>query len=75
MKGLLDDKKPGAATTSGDKHYVIFGDLNQQGAINPPHCERSQDGRDGMFFVVENNDPFNTVTGLLEGESEMVKAK
>ena len=74
MKGLLDDKKPGAATTSGDNHYVIFGDLDRR-RINPPHCERGQNGRDGMFFVVENNDPFNTVTGLLEGESEMVKAK
>lgn len=101
MKGLLDDKKPGAVdiaksgtwnkisigliggqnhakigvSTSGDKHYVIFGDLNQQGTINPPHCERSQNGRGGMFFVVENNDLFNTVTGLLAGESEPVKAK
>jgi hypothetical protein len=28
-------------------------------------AERGQDGRNGMFFVVENNDPFNTVTGLL----------
>lgn len=101
MKGLLDDKKPGAidiakngtwagktigliggqnhakigVTTSGDKHYAIFGDLNQQGTINPPHCERSQNGRGGMFFVVENKDLFDTVTGLLDGESEPVKAK
>ncbi len=29
-------------TTSGDKHHVIFGDLNQQGAINPPHCEQRE---------------------------------
>jgi hypothetical protein len=62
-------------TTSGDKHYVIFGDLNQQGTINPPHCERSQNGRGGMFFVVENKDLFDSVSGLLEGESEPVKAK
>jgi hypothetical protein len=60
---------------SGDKHCVIFGDPNQQGTINPPHCERGQNGRGGMFFVVENNDLFNTVTGQPEGESEIVKAK
>ena len=47
-------------TTSGDKHHVTFGDLNQRGGIDPPHW---------------NNDLFNTVTGLLEGESETVKAK
>ena len=62
-------------TTSGDKHYAIFGDLNQQGTINPPHCERSQNGRGGMFFVVDDKDLFDTVTGLLDGESEPVKTK
>jgi hypothetical protein len=62
-------------TTSGDKHYAILGDLNQQGTINPPHCERSQNGRGGMFFVVENKDLFDTVSDLLEGESEPVKKK
>jgi hypothetical protein len=62
-------------TTSGDKHYAIFGDLNQQGTINPPHCERSQNGRGGLFFVVEDKDLFDTLSGLIEGESEPVKAK
>ena len=64
-------------TTSGDKHYAIFGDLNQQGSINPVKgkCDSSQNGRGGMFFVVENNDLFDTVTGLLDGETEPVKAK
>lgn len=36
---------------------------------------RSNRRRDGIFFVVEHNDPFNTVIGLFEGQSEMVKAK
>jgi hypothetical protein len=62
-------------TTSGDKHYAIFGDLNQQGTINPPKCDRSQNGRGGMFFVVENKELFDTVSGLLEGDSAPVKAK
>jgi hypothetical protein len=62
-------------TTSGIKHYAIFGDLNQQGTINPPHCDRSQNGRGGMFFVVENEDPFDSLSKLVEGESEPVKVK
>jgi len=62
-------------TTSGDKHYAIFGDLNQQGTINPPKCDRSQNGRGGMFFVVENKDLFDTLSDLVEGETEPVKAK
>jgi hypothetical protein len=62
-------------TTSGAKHYAIFGDLNQQGTINPPHCERSQNGRGGMLFVVQNEDLFTTLSKLVEGDSEPVKAK
>ncbi len=72
--GGQNHAKIGVVTTS-DKHYAIFGDLNQQGTINPPHCERSQNGRGGMFFVVENKDLFDTVTDLLDGETEPVKAK
>jgi hypothetical protein len=72
--GGLNHAKIGV-TTSGDKHYAIFGDLNQQGTINPPNCDRSQNGRGGLFFVVENKDLFDSVSGLLEGESEPVKVK
>ena len=40
------------------KHYAIFGDLNQQGTINPGKgkCDSSQNGRGGMFFVVKNDE-------------------
>jgi hypothetical protein len=55
-------------TTSADKHYAIFGDLNQQGTIAPPRCDRSQNGRGGLFFVVENKDLFDSVTALIEGK-------
>jgi hypothetical protein len=64
-------------TTSGSKHYAIFGDLNQQGSINPVKgkCDSSQNGRGGMFFVVENDQLFKTLTDMLEGEDEPFKAK
>lgn len=55
-------------TTSGDKHYAIFGDLNQQGAIAPPDCDKSQNGRGGIFFAVNNQDLFESVTRLIDGQ-------
>jgi len=34
--------------------YVIFGDMNQQARLSGPHCDSSQNGRGGLFFVVQN---------------------
>jgi Deoxyribonuclease II len=55
-------------STDSNHPYVIFGDMNQQGAI-ADRCGSSQDGRGGIFFVV--NDPgLNTsVSALLAGDS------
>jgi len=41
-------------STSGTHHYTIFGDMNQQGATTGTNCGRSQNGRGGLFFVVDN---------------------
>ena len=64
-------------TTSGAKHYAIFGDLNQQGSINKVKgkCDSSQNGRGGMFFVVENDDLFKTLSDMLDGANEPFKSK
>jgi hypothetical protein len=66
-------------TTSGSRHYAIFGDLNQQGTLDPvkkahkkPMCARSQNARGGLFFVVENETLFKSLSDLLEGGSEPV---
>jgi hypothetical protein len=63
-------------TTSG-KPLSIFGDLNQQGTINPykGKCDRSQNGRGGLFFVVEDADLFKSLSAMLDGDDEPVKAK
>lgn len=45
--------KIGISTASGSD-YVIFGDLNQQGALDAPDCAKSQNGRGGLFFVVHD---------------------
>ena len=53
----------------------IFGDMNQQGALNPntdyigQRCNSSQNGRGGTFYVLENEDLFASMTSLLKGET------
>jgi hypothetical protein len=73
LKGGQNHAKIGV-TTTGDKHYAIFGDLNQQGTIAPPKCERSQNGRGGLFFVVEDKPLFDSVSNLLTGDTAPLKA-
>lgn len=55
-------------STSGDHHYAIFGDMNQQGVLSGT-CSRSQNGRGGLFFVVDDADLARSVTGLIAGDS------
>ena len=64
-------------TTSGSKLYAIFGDLNQQGSINPVQgrCDKSQNGRGGMFFVVQDDALAKSLAGMLDGGDEPFKSK
>jgi hypothetical protein len=62
-------------STSGSHHYVIFGDLNQQGALSPPDCGKSQNGRGGLFFVLDNKALADSVTDLIDGDRAPVKGK
>jgi hypothetical protein len=55
-------------STSGDHHYAIFGDMNQQGAISG-NCKSSQNGRGGLFFVIDDADLSATVTDLIKGDT------
>lgn len=55
-------------STSGTHHYAIFGDMNQQGAISG-NCERSQNGRGGLFFVIDDADLSGSVKDLIAGDS------
>jgi hypothetical protein len=49
---------------------VIFGDMNQQGTLSGPYCDSSQNGRGGLFFVVQG-DPqlYDSVSNLLQGQT------
>ena len=61
--------------TSGSHRYVIFGDLNQQGALSPPDCGKSQNGRGGLFFVIENETLAASLGGLIDGDTASTKGK
>ena len=52
---------------SGDRHYAIFGDMNQQGSLSGPNCKSSQNGRGGLFYVMENESLSSSIKSLLDG--------
>jgi hypothetical protein len=56
-------------STSGSHHYEIFGDMNQQGTISGPKCSSSQNGRGGLFYVMDDAILFESMNGLLNGET------
>ena len=51
-------------STSGTHPYAIFGDLNQEGALSGT-CGARQNGRGGMFFVVEDRKLHDGVRSLI----------
>jgi hypothetical protein len=56
--------------STGTHSYAIFGDMNQQGSLT--NCASSQNGRGGLFFVVENDQLHDSVAGLIKGDSAPV---
>ncbi len=54
---------------------VIFGDMNQQGALSPgdaythQKCSSSQNGRGGTFYVVRDAALSKSLAGLIAGET------
>jgi Deoxyribonuclease II len=60
-------------STSGTEHYTIFGDMNQQGTISG-NCASSQNGRGGLFYVIDNEELSQSVASLIHGGSAPTKA-
>jgi hypothetical protein len=53
---------------SGKRPLSIFSDLNQQGTLSGK-CASSQNGRGGLFYVMDDNpDLFKDMTSLLDGK-------
>jgi hypothetical protein len=75
LQGVADPEgnhaKVGVST--GTHTYAIFGDMNQQGALAAPQCNSSQNGRGGLFYVVDNPQLFESVRDLLKGDTAPAK--
>jgi hypothetical protein len=54
-------------STGGEHHFAIFADMNQQGTRSGPNCASSQNGRGGLFFVVDNKELADGVGALIKG--------
>ena len=61
-------------STSGPHHYTILGDMNQQGAISGTKCASSQNGRGGLFFVLDDPALFDSVKDLITGKTAPTSA-
>jgi hypothetical protein len=55
--------------STGTHSYVIFGDMNQQGSLSGPNCKSSQNGRGGLFYVVDNSQLLSSVRDLVKGDT------
>lgn len=58
-------------STDATHPYVIFGDMNQQGALNgtKAQCAASQNPRGGLFFVLEDRTLWTDVSALIGGDT------
>lgn len=67
-------------STSGSAHYAIFGDMNQQGTAtgigtNPAtRCAHSQNQRGGLFFAIDDQPLWASVTALIDGGTAPTRA-
>jgi len=58
--------------STGTHTYAIFGDMNQQGALSG-NCKSSQNGRGGLFYVVDQRQIFESVRDLIKGDTAPTK--
>ena len=54
-------------STAGENHFAIFGDMNQQGTVSGANCGSSQNGRGGLFYVIENEALSDQIANLIKG--------
>ena len=52
---------------------MIFGDVNQQGTLSGSNCGSSQNGRGGLFYVLDDAALADSVADLIIGESAPTK--
>ena len=54
-------------STAGEHDFSIFGDMNQQGSLSGPNCASSQNGRGGLFYVIDNASLAKEIRDLING--------
>ena len=59
---------------SGDHNYTIFGDMNQQGTLSGANCSSSQNGRGGLFYVIDDADLSSGLSDLIKGNTAPTNA-
>ncbi len=58
-----------AVSTAAGHPLSIFGDMNQQGTLTGTNCSRSQNGRGGLFYVINDSTLTQSLTELLQGDT------
>jgi hypothetical protein len=61
-------------STSGTQHFTVFGDMNQQGTVDGQNCASSQNGRGGLFYVIDDATLAGSVSDLISGSTAPTKA-
>jgi hypothetical protein len=56
-------------STSGPHFYSIYGDMNQQGRLSGDNCGSSQNGRGGLFYVLDNERAHRSLGELIQGDT------
>jgi hypothetical protein len=55
-------------STSGEHNFAVFGDMNQQGALSG-NCASAQNGRGGLFYIIDNKSLADSIRSLIGGDS------
>jgi hypothetical protein len=61
-------------STAGTHDFSIFTDMNQQGTLSGANCASSQNGRGGLFYVIDNAALADGIRGLIKGDTAQVVA-
>lgn len=61
-------------STSSSNHFTIFGDLNQQGTVSGENCGSSQNGRGGLFYILDNKELSEGIASLIKGDTAPTQA-
>jgi Deoxyribonuclease II len=61
-------------STSRNSNLAIFGDMNQQGTLLGDKCASSQNGRGGLFYVLDDKVLAGSLRDLIKGQTAPTRA-